>query len=55
VAACASLTPASRPSMSAGMMGRWTPGEAALESSLRVQRYSYVFESAGETCRVEPA
>ena len=30
-------------------------GEAAWERSLRVQRYSYVFESAGETCRVEPA
>ena len=29
--------------------------EAAWERSLRVQRYSYVFESAGETCRVEPA
>src|SRR5918994_5376907 len=34
---------------------RWAPGEAAWERSLRVQRYSYVFESAGETCRVEPA
>jgi hypothetical protein len=29
--------------------------EAARERSLRVQRHSYVFESAGETCRVEPA
>jgi hypothetical protein len=34
---------------------RWAPGEAAWERSLRVQRYSYVLESAGETCRVEPA
>ena len=34
---------------------RWAPGEVASERSLRVQRYSYVFESAGETCRVEPA
>ena len=29
--------------------------EAAWERSLRVQRYSYVFEGAGETCRVETA
>ena len=34
---------------------RWAPGEAAGERSLRMQRYSYVFEGAGETCRVEPA